>query len=245
MADFITMPYANSLSRATEKGGEGATQRRTQGYPCSVVKVVGAIITVKFEVQSRWVIPTATMPLFGPEYIRYPIQVGDKGYAMSADTTLGNMSGLGPVTAPRVPDQAANLTSLVFMPIGNINWSAVDPQAVTIYGPNGVVMRDTHSGAVVTLLPSSITCKVGNTTFVMNGSSITATTQTFTINAPTIMLNGQLTQGTPSGGGSSYAATLQGPLTVVNDVTAGTVSLENHVHPGVQAGSSSTGKGVG
>lgn len=63
---------------------------------------------------------------------------------------------------------------------------------------------------------------------------------TMTINAATI-INGTLSQGMGTSGGT---ATMLGPITVTNDVTAGGKSLENHVHSGVQPGSGNTGKPV-
>ncbi|MFN1150065.1 Gp138 family membrane-puncturing spike protein [Serratia liquefaciens] len=77
------------------------------------------------------------------------------------------------------------------------------------------------------------------------GGDITATTTgSMTINAPTIMLNGNVTingnlsQGMGDGGGS---ATLLGPVTVTNDVKAGGKSLTTHTHGGVQSGGGNTG----
>lgn len=67
------------------------------------------------------------------------------------------------------------------------------------------------------------------------------------ITSPTIVLNGAVTingalsQGMGESGGS---ATMLGPITVTNDVTAGGKSLQNHVHSGVQTGSGQTGKPV-
>ena len=52
----------------------------------------------------------------------------------------------------------------------------------------------------------------------------------------TIMLDGVLTQGTIG----SQGATLYGPLNVTNDVTAGSISLIEHVHGGVEEGSGET-----
>jgi hypothetical protein len=62
------------------------------------------------------------------------------------------------------------------------------------------------------------------------------------VDSPVITLNGMLNQGTGSGGASTYAATLQGPLTVVNDVLAGgsALSLLHHLHGGVQTGGGKT-----
>ena len=78
------------------------------------------------------------------------------------------------------------------------------------------------------------------------GGNITATTAgSATINAPEIILNGNVTingnlsQGMGEGGGS---ATMHGPVTVTNDLTAGGKSLMTHTHGGVEHGNDSTGE---
>lgn len=53
-----------------------------------------------------------------------------------------------------------------------------------------------------------------------------------------VQINGAISQGTPSGGGSP-ASSLIGPLAVTNDVTAGGKSLKTHTHPN---GSPNTGQ---
>ncbi|EFC2021206.1 translation initiation factor IF-2 [Escherichia coli] len=74
---------------------------------------------------------------------------------------------------------------------------------------------------------------------------LTATAQGGTVvNSPTITLNGNVTingslsQGMGAAGGS---ATLLGPVSVTNDVTAGGKSLMTHTHSGVQTGGGNTG----
>lgn len=56
----------------------------------------------------------------------------------------------------------------------------------------------------------------------------------FTVNSPTITLNGNLQQGN---GSTSYPATLQGPITVINDLTAAGKSVSTHTHHENGAGS--------
>jgi hypothetical protein len=149
------IPALHSLARGMARATANHVQRLGKCLPCSVVDVSGAIITVKFEVNAGPItLPQATMPLFGPEYIRYPIQVGDKGFALSADAYLGQMSSMGDGVADLT--EQPNLSTLVFMPIGNKNWFAVDPETVTIYGPNGVVLRDTSNACSATLTPHSL-----------------------------------------------------------------------------------------
>lgn len=49
----------------------------------------------------------------------------------------------------------------------------------------------------------------------------------FVVNSPTITLNGNLQQGN---GSTTYPATLQGPITVINDLTAAGKSVSTHTH---------------
>lgn len=53
-----------------------------------------------------------------------------------------------------------------------------------------------------------------------------------------VTINGNLSQGMGESGGS---ATMHGPVTVTNDVTAGDKSLMTHTHGGVEHGNDSTG----
>lgn len=93
------------------------------------------------------------------------------------------------------------------------------------------------SGSGITITsPTAITLNAP--TITMNAStSITATAPNSTINSSTT-INGPLAQGTGSAGGG---ATMQGPLTVNEDVTASGTSVHTHVHSGVQSGGSNTG----
>ncbi|WP_368083691.1 Gp138 family membrane-puncturing spike protein [Klebsiella michiganensis] len=54
-----------------------------------------------------------------------------------------------------------------------------------------------------------------------------------------VTINGNLSQGMGDSGGS---ATMHGPVTVTNDVTAGGKSLMTHTHGGVEYGNDSTGE---
>ena len=188
--DHLRTPLAPALNEFASKAINDAFQLTGKGLPCSVVSVSGAIVTVKFEINSAFTLPNVTMPLFGPEYIRYPIQKGDKGTVVPFDAYLGGMSGLGGGVADLT--QRANLSTLVFLPIGNKLWTSVDPNAVTIYGPNGVVLRDTGSNSIITLTPSSITIVAPSQIQLKTG----ATTMTITPSGWSITgSNGSLSDG--------------------------------------------------
>lgn len=202
-------PFGRTINKWGTKLVSDHLQLVGKSLPCSVVSVDGAIITVNFEVSSGFTLPQIAVPLFGPEYIRYPIQAGDKGVVFSADARIGAMCGLSTGTADL--SQPANLSALVFFPIGNKSWPTVDPESVTIYGQNGVVLRDTGSATTMTLTPSGIaiicensfTISTGTCTFSMSSDGTyslmgtTGTLQASTLNiedaahgtSPTIMHN--------------------------------------------------------
>lgn len=203
-------PFVTSINDAAMAKARAAIQVLGKNLPCSVVRVQGAIVRVKFEVVAGVLpLPQVTMPLFGPEYIRYPIQVGDRGVAMSADAYLGGVSGLGGGTADLTTRN--NLAALVFFPVGNANWTTVDPNAVIVYGPNGVVLRDQASNSIITLTPSQIVMTRGATSVIINNAGVE--------------IIGNLTVTGNMIGGSGGADQ---------------VNLQTHVHTGVQGGAGTT-----
>ncbi|HBC5231911.1 TPA: hypothetical protein KEU23_001415 [Klebsiella oxytoca] len=169
--------FASSMNRFTERKIENALQKSGKVLPASVVKQTGNMITVSFELRDiPYVLPQVTIPLFGPQYIRYPMQTGDKGIVIPADTYIGGVSGQGGGIADMTPP--ANLSALVFLPISNTEWQGVDGQVVTVYGPEGVTLRDSGSNTTFLLKPDSIaistpdsfTVTVGGTVFSLTGS---------------------------------------------------------------------------
>lgn len=190
----------DTLNEFARRKAADAIQQTGRSLPATVVKANGSIVTVKFEVNSVFTLPNVTIPLFGPEYIRYPIQPGDKGFVVAADAYLGGMSGLGGGTADL--SQLANLAALVFFPIGNTSFFAVDPQAVVIYGPNGVSIRDTTDTNDVTVnkqritltSPNSITATVGASKVTMTPTAITLSSSghSIIINALGVIIDGKL-----------------------------------------------------
>jgi len=154
---------ALSLNRLAQKKAVEAIQQMGKALPCSVaaIPVAGVpIVTVKFEIESApFTIPQVTVPLFGPEWIRYPIAVGTKGVVFPADAYLGGMSGLGDGVA-QLNQMPGNLSALVFFPIANKNWTASEsPNSLVLYGPDGVIIRNTEKTVTLTISAGSIVAK--------------------------------------------------------------------------------------
>lgn len=199
--------------------------RLAKGRPATVVSVTGSIVTVNFEIMGV-VLPQVEMPLAGPEYVRYPIQPGCKGVCLPADFYLGAMSGLGTGTADTTP--RGNLSTLVFFPIGNKNWSAPDnPNATVIYGPEGVILRDSGSACVFTLTASGVTVTLGS-----NEVSLTSSEIQLKVGSATLTL-------------SSSGLTSSVPITAP-DATLDSIQFSTHVHPvaGITTGPDAVVTGV-
>lgn len=147
--------YGLAINQFAEKKIADAIQLLGKALPCSVFAVSGSIVTVSFDLSNiPFTLPNVTMPMFGPEYIRYPTQVGDLGVTMVVDAYLGGVSGLGGGSANLLLH--ANLSTLFFMPVSSKNWTRTDdPNAVVIYGPDGTIIRDTAGKSKVTVNPNS------------------------------------------------------------------------------------------
>ncbi|MGN5575744.1 hypothetical protein [Enterobacter sp. Lyrl_3] len=165
----------NMHSFAAQKIAD-ALQVAGKVLPASVVKRAGNMITVSFLLRDiPWTLPQVTIPLFGPEYIRYPMQPGDKGIVIPAHTYLGGVSGLGGGIADLTPP--ANLSALSFLPISNTEWEAVDDQVLTMYGPEGVTLRDAQAKTTFLLTPESITIVTPKTFKVTVGGTVLTLTE--------------------------------------------------------------------
>lgn len=164
--------FAKSMNNFAEEKIAEAMQLVGKVLPATIVRQSGKMVTVSFSLTNiPFTLPQVTIPLFGPQYVRYPMQPGDRGIVIPADTYIGGMSGLGGGVADLT--QPANLSALVYLPISHTEWQDVDGQVVTVYGPEGVTLRDSGSNTTFLLKPDSIaistpdsfTVTVGGTVF--------------------------------------------------------------------------------
>lgn len=169
MSNIFATPIQRSFTKGAQKSINDFNQLQGKNLPCHVTAVSGSIVTVAFDIKSGYTLPTVVMPIFGAEWIRLPIQVGCTGVAISANASLGGNSGLGYGIADL--SQQANLAALVFFPIGNTQWSAVDPDAIVLYGNNGAVIRDSSSNSIITLTPAGIVIVGQQSVSISSGSS--------------------------------------------------------------------------
>lgn len=187
----------SSLNKIAQDRAMDEMKRSGKALPCKVVSKVGSIVEVSFNVNSVYTIPNIRIPHAGPEWVRYPTQVGDLGFTIPADVQLGSVTGLGGGT----PDMTTpgNLTALAFQPLAHTDWSPVDPNALDLNGPNGVVLRDRGNVCSLTLTPAGIVISVGGATYTFSATGLVSTVD---IRAGTISLEHH-THSDPQGGSVS------------------------------------------
>jgi hypothetical protein len=84
----------------------------------------------------------------------------------------------------------------------------------------------------------------GTTSITLGGGVITLTSPTeIVLDSPLVSIAGQIVAGTDSA--DTRTATFNGNIVTTGDVIAGTISLKEHVHTGVETGSGDSGGPVG
>lgn len=176
-------PFSVSVNKLVERRITDALNNLGQELPCHIVAIDGAIVTVNFDIQTPGLtFPSVQCTTIGSQYLRLPLQVGDKGVCIAADVRLGGVTGLGAGAVASAPlADPSNLGSLTFLPLGNINWAAVDPNAVVIVAPNGASLSTTDGTSSVIISESQISLTFGGNSVVVNSSGV-AITGTLTIN---------------------------------------------------------------
>lgn len=208
MADLSRKkPIPAAMREAAVKAAREYEEMRPKSLPARVVSVSGGMVTVSVEVQGPWTLRHLTVPVFGSEYVRCPIQPEDRGVIFGLDASVDNVSGQTQSIAELVSQGA--LSSVAFLPISNQQWAGVDGDTLCLMGPSGVSLYDRQKNSIVTISQNgvSITSNEGITlssggasisvkdgkvsitgTLVINGMAFTAHTHT----------NGN--QGAPTGG---------------------------------------------
>lgn len=225
MSDSQKFPFLKAFNNVIQTGAQDRAEISGRSLPGHVVAVDGQIVTVQFDMLPDGTqYPQVTIPIATFEYVRYPIQKGDKGVTVAADVSLRGVSGLGTGIASRA--LTFSLVPLFFVPLSNSGWTKEDPNKIVLYGPDGAILKTADGASSITVEPGKITQKA---------NAVYLTAQDIYLTG-TIHLNGPIVQDPEQM--SSTTATLIGPVNVTNDVVAGGVSLMGHPHDveGVQPG---------
>lgn len=196
MSSGQKLNFQKSLSSFAEDKIADGQQIMGRTLPAVVVAQSGRMVTVNVSLNSGFTIPELTVPIMGPQYIRYPMQEGDKGVLIPMSVYMTEMSGQGGVADLTIPQ---NLSAMVYLPFSNTQWEAVDPNTLVMYGPEGVTLRDSDSNTTFLLTPESITIVTTQSFKVTVGGTVFELTTTgWSLSG----VNGELTDG----GGSTSPA---------------------------------------
>src|ERR1700692_698743 len=180
MANEQKTPMARSLPMFALARAAAEIAKRGQALPGHVTAITGDIVTINFDVAGL-TLPQVQMPLFGPEYIRYPVQVGDQGVAFPASVYIGGVSGLGTGTATDTIQ--GNLSTLVWFPIANKSWSTPpgsNANTLALYGHAGLLLLDSLTGnSSIKLTATGITLTFAGHTIVINSTGVIIDGRTF------------------------------------------------------------------
>ena len=145
-------------------------------------------------------------------------QVNDVGIATVCDRDISTVKNTGEIGAPG-SNRKNDMSDMVYL--------------MTIIGAAPTQYIQFNAAGITILSPTKVIINAPNV-------EIDASTQC-AINSPTIILNGQVTQGSGSYSGN---ASFGGSMTVTGDVTAAGTSVHTHKHGGVQTGGGQTGTPV-
>lgn len=167
--------YARNANSMARKRAIDNQQIQVKATPVTVTAVDGAFVTVQFELQSGYTLPKITIPKSESKHMRLPTQVGEKGLAIAADFYLGGQSEDGGGVANDYP--RGNLTPLVYVPIGQKSFPAVDKDQVVASGPKGAVMKtDAGTNSIeVNLNGVQMKSQGGSTGISFDASGVTIT----------------------------------------------------------------------
>ncbi|EDB2568409.1 translation initiation factor IF-2 [Salmonella enterica] len=167
--------------------------------------------------------------------LTFPVKADDECLVIFADRCIDFWWQNGGVQEP-VDDRVHDLSD-AFCIVGPQSQSqaqkisGISTSAAQLRTDDGAAFVEVAAGHNVTVkTPGMLTANAEGGT--------TITSPTITLNGD-VTINGNLSQGMGEGGGS---ATMLGPVTVANDVTAGGKSLMTHAHGGVQTGGGNTGE---
>jgi len=175
------LPFAVTMTNYIQSKIDANQENFGWQLPCRVVAVNGAIVTVAFEIDQSngFTFPQVECAIAESTYVRLPVQVGDFGICIAANTRLGGINGLGSGVAPLT--NPLNLEGLVYVPISSANWDTLDPNAVVINAPNGAIIRTINGNSIVTISETEISLAFGSTTVTLNSSGVSIN-GTLTIN---------------------------------------------------------------
>lgn len=215
-------PLGRALNALAEQRVRDVLETTGLALPCTVLSVQDYFVTVNFDVTESLGLTQVSCPISMWNYVRVPVQPGDKGMVIAADAYLDVATGLnGGAASDLTPP--GNLSALVFIPICNKSQTPNNGMLV-LMGPNGVDIKDQNGNSLIHITPTGITINWPVAVpLILNGN--------VQVNG-NLMLSGSI-QGAAGG---SYASDIKTSGDVIANVGPSQVGLKTHKHAGVTTG---------
>lgn len=207
-----------------------------EAVTCTVLPAVQGIMPTQSGTDSTDIPLLVDVPVVFPRgggcTLTFPVNAGDECLLIFSDRCIDFWWQSGGIQEP-VDGRQHDLND-AFAIVGPQSQaqkiSSISTSAAQLRTDDGAAFIEVATGHNITVnTPGKLTASA------QGGTEITS--PTIVLNGA-VTINGSLIQGMGPGGGS---ATMLGPVTVTNNVTAGGKSLMTHTHGGVQTGSGNTG----
>lgn len=180
--------------------------------------------------------PLVDVPVIFPRgggcTLTFPVKAGDECLLIFSDRCIDfwwQAGGVQETVSPRQHD-LSDAFAIVGPQSQAHKISGISMAAAQLRTDDGAAFLEVAAGHDVTVkTPGKLTANA------QGGTEITS--PTIVLNGA-VTINGTLSQGMGASGGG---ATMLGPITVTNDVTASGVSVKNHTHKAVQPGNGNSG----
>lgn len=163
MSDHLRHSFARSMDQAISRQITEAMQQVGHALPCTITSVQGPVVTVQIDIQDGvHTFPPITLPVHSSFYVREPYRAGDTGVVIPMGPYIGNVSDLG--GGQSNGHLQANLSSLVFLPVGRKSWAPVDGGKVVILGPTGTQIGEINGACTLIATASGFALTTGDVT---------------------------------------------------------------------------------
>jgi hypothetical protein len=163
--------FQRDLFESAQARAEARISQSGKAWPCQVVSVEGALVTVSFEINTPFPLPTIQMPKAESPWIRMPTQKGDYGITLPADVYIGAITGMGDGVATLA--RPFNLSELIFVPVSNQSSPPPNQTQAIVQGPGGALLQTADGSASVNIGPNGIVLTFGDKVVELNSKGFT------------------------------------------------------------------------
>jgi hypothetical protein len=131
---FALVTQLHNFTRTKAADNQHIQPKTFQGHVSAIL--ANDMLEFTLDAIGPYTLPKLQIPQAFSSYHREPTQVGDKGYAVPSDFSIGGTDGVSTGTSNMYP--RGNLATHVFHPISNKNFDPRDPnQFLVTGGPSG------------------------------------------------------------------------------------------------------------